>query len=183
MWAWIAFEKLVDVVCPPLSGRGPTNKAIDFLKEYETSSNLIGIKAICRCASTLAKPDVVRNAERSAKKTNSLPFIHVHLCREARNDFVHSHGVELYPSDWGEHSQYQASNDEVVVLLRQVSRLTLLTIQSLLFVYFRDSTAKTGEFMCSLGIKTGLRLPEAVRILHLTDGTTEDDQYSFNFGL
>jgi hypothetical protein len=174
MWAWIALEKLVDLVCFGPGSR--TQKLTAFLTTGDAAATFLVTRTLTHHAFALAGKSIRQSTRSAIKKSGASGLEHIHLCREARNALFHSHSVNLEPDDWGPDTTYRPEDDHRVVFPRILCRLTLLTIQSALFTHFRDSTYLTGQLMQMDGVPRGVPLPDAVRGLHLAEVGRGDGQ-------
>ncbi|MCW8966484.1 MAG: hypothetical protein OQK82_07350 [Candidatus Pacearchaeota archaeon] len=165
MWSWVAFENLANRCCSNCQGRGVTGKAIEYMKNGN-AINLIGLASCQGLAIDLVEKQIIECANRAAKRTDSERFLYIHLCREARNELFHAHHKIIEPF-YDEEDNLKLNNDSRVVLLEAMTRLTLLSIQSILGIYFRKSTVLTGWLMESRGIPTSIELSRVIEVLHL----------------
>lgn len=168
MWVWIAFEELSNRICNGLVGRGVTGRAIHYIKTDIFTLNLSGLKRVEKLALKLCSEEVFQAASKAAKNSKTEDYMFIHLCREARNDFFHSHNVSLEPDDYGE-NDLSLNNDHRVTYPSTLSRLTLFSLQLILMVYFKKSDLKTGWFMDSIGVPQNLALRDALQFIHLSD--------------
>ena len=170
MWAWIAFENIAASCCSLCQGKGPTGNVIQYLKTHAHSGDFKGLASIYQIAESLVNTKVLQATKRAANRTESLPYLYIHLCREARNDLFHSHH-ELIEPFFDDEDSVALQTDSRIILLKSLSRLTLFSIQAELHTYFRNSSTRTGWLVESKGIPKNIALPRALEVMHLDDQT------------
>ncbi|WP_419589523.1 hypothetical protein [Thiolapillus sp.] len=168
MWAWIAFENLSRRCCSDYEGKGPSGKVIEYLKTKSNNSELKGLAIIYAEAKSLVSDKILQTVTRAANCTDSSKYHYIHLCREIRNELFHSHKTCIEPY-FDENDNTTLEDDPRIILLKTLSHLTLLSIQTILHAYFRYSDTKTGWLMTSQGIPNGIKLQRALEVLHLTE--------------
>jgi hypothetical protein len=75
MWAWVAFEKLIDLVCADEKGRGRTGKAIAYLKLRNQLEPMMGLSEVTDFVSTLVEQRLLDNARSSARRSHSDQYL------------------------------------------------------------------------------------------------------------
>jgi len=163
MWCWIALEKIADLICGTQGSR--SRRIINFLdQQYKVSLDWEEVRDISAEAQSLTPTDLRRRLDSALKKDPNPTYFPIHLCREARNDIFHAHSTDLFPDD-----ETPPHDDGRVRFPRLLCRLTLLIIQQVFTVYYKDSEYKTGQLMPSQGIPSGIFLRQAARNLHFTE--------------
>jgi len=170
MWAWIAFENTASRCCSNCKGKGPTGHVISYLKTYSNNNNFKGLVSLHKVAEGLVSDKVLQAAKRAANRTDSSPYLYIHLCREFRNEVFHAHHGNIEPF-FDDEDKVTLETDSRIILLKSLSHLVLFSIQAVLHAYFRSSSTNTGWLMESQGIPANIELPIALEILHLDNQT------------
>lgn len=173
MWSWISFEQVIDKLCIDYKDQHRTGKAIRYLSETPRFCISGPVSSLFNLLKEISPEEIIQSAMSTAKESDSLEFLHVHLCREVRNSMFHSAVEDVEPEDYDDIDSYDAKNDDRVVRLRVASRLTLLTIQSMLGVYLHQSPAKTDAE--DEDMFAGVELWRVIQCIHLTDQSVEDN--------
>ena len=171
MWSWISFEQVIDKLCIDYEEKYRTGKAIKYLSEAPKFRISGPVNSLFNLLKENSPEEIIQSAISTAKKSDSLEFLHVHLCREVRNAMFHSAVEDVEPEGYDDIDSYDAKNDDRVVRLRVASRLTLLTIQSILGVYLHQSPAKIDAE--DEDMFAGVELWRVVKCTHLTDQFVE----------
>lgn len=168
MWTRIAHESAIDMVIPEKSG-SRSDRLINYIKSNTYSWKLHALKTCVYSAYKRAPNIINQRAIKAAQKKRQYEFFHIHLCREARNDLFPSHEVDLEPFDEYNEEEYKIDEDKRVVFIQELTRLTLLDLQIIFFLYFKDTELLTGQVMTKEGIPPKIPIAEAVRVLHLEE--------------
>ncbi len=175
-WAWIAFENTASRCCSHIKGEEPTASIINYLKTNSSINNFKGLLSIYGVAENLASDEALQATKHSANRTDSSPYLYIHLCREVRNE-LHSHFESIEP--FFNEDDITLEIDSKITLLKSLSHLLLFSIQAVLYAYFRSSSTITGRLTESQGIPNNVELSRALEILHLDNQTNTfqaDDQ-------
>ena len=173
MWSWISFEQVTDRLCIDYEEQSRVGKAIKHLSETPKFRMSDAIKPLFNLLKEISSEEIIQSAVSAAKRSDSLHFLHVHLCREVRNTMLHSAVEDVEPEDYDDIDAYDAKNEDRVVGLRALSRLTLLTIQSMLGVYLHQSPAKID--VEDEDTFAGVELWRVIQCIHLTDQSVEEN--------
>lgn len=171
MWSWISFEQVIDKLCIDYEEKTRTAKAIRYLSEAPEFRMSGAVKSLFNLLKEISSEDILQGAISAARRSDSLELFHVHLCREVRNSMLHSAVKDVEPEDYDDIDSYDAKNEDRVVGLRVASRLTLLTIQSMLGVYLHQSPAKIDAE--DEDTFAGVELWRVIQCIHLTDQSVE----------
>ena len=176
-WSWISFEQVIDRLCIDYEERYRTQKAIRYLSETPGFRMSGAISPLSNLLREISPESISQNAASAAKRSDSLEFFHIHLCREVRNSMFHSAVEDVEPEDYDDIDSYDAKNDDRVVRLRVASRLALLTIQSMLGIYLHQSPANIDPEDEETFAE--VELWRMVQCIHLTDRCLETEEFKF----
>lgn len=175
LWLWMAFVQIAGKICPKYKNiKHLTSKVANHFIE----SNWIisdEIKIFCDLFVQIGPPSVKRKADEISTKTGDYKFYFLHLCQEMRNSMVHTSIEDIDPKE--DNEIHSVEIDSRISPLVITSRLLLFTIQEMLVTYLLQSPAITeeeeiGEYTYH-GILSGVKLWQAVKLLHLKDACVE----------
>ena len=171
--AWSAYESLAEIVAPSSSCRsqgGKTKSIISFLQKYPDTFPVIELFETFQRTRILLNQissTAVKEADECAKRWNTEQYAYIQLCRIVRNELFHS--PEFSFSDLPLEEDFIDDPQEYVEIAvwGEITRLLLLTMQSVLFVYFKE--AKCELDWSYLGREDGGLVPiqDALCELHL----------------
>lgn len=170
--AWAAYESLEEIIAKSVSDSSHDNKKklIMFLREHECAFPAKELSGTFRKVRSLLKqtfPIVVEKADKRATQHDIEQYAYIPLCREARNALVHAPGFGFsdvaLEADWED----DIENHIEIVVWKEITRLMLLTMQSILFVYFRDVESTFDPHYMGCEDSDDVSVQEALCGLHL----------------
>lgn len=143
--AWSAYEALAKIVAQPNSRHhqvSATKLIVSFLQEYPCPfpvKGLLGTIIRARILFDNVLPGVVEEADKCAKNWGCEQYAYVQLCRIARNKLFHSPAFDFSDIAWEENIEDVFQDRVEIAVWREATRLLLLTLQSILFVYYKET--------------------------------------------
>ena len=174
--AWSAYEALAKIVAQSNSRHHQvaTKLIVSFLQTHPCTFPAKGLFETFQRVRTLfnsISPRVVEEADKCAEKFGCEQYAYVQLCRIARNELVHSPEFDFSDIAWEENIVDIPQDRVEIVVWREVTRLLLLTLQSILFVYYKEAEREVD--WDSLGCEDGggqISVQSALCELHLEQG-------------
>ena len=170
--AWSAYEALAKIVAQSNSRHHQvaTKLIVSFLQAHPCTFPAKGLFETFQRARALfnnISPRVVEEADECAEKFGCEQYAYVQLCRIARNELVHSPEFDFSDIAWEENIEDIPQDRVEIVVWREATRLLLLTLQSILFVYYKEAERKVD--WDSLGCEDGgqISVQGALCELHL----------------
>ncbi len=175
--AWSAYEAVAKIVAQSDSRHdqvSATKLIVSFLQAYPCTFPAKELLETFQRASILFNsilPSVVGKANDSAKNWGCEQYAYVQLCRVARNELFHSPAFDFSDIALEENIEDLSQERVEIVVWREATRLLLLTLQSILFVYYEEANRKVDwdSLGCEDGEQTSVQ--GALCGLHLARGS------------